>query len=108
MRRSHKYDCNKVVKSYSDGGPVKKAGKKMKKHPKKNPLADYGTGSSTKKKMKDLGLADGGRVKPDRRQMKPPQSGGKPKRIGEDMGAPGGPHTPVAKGTYNPKPKRVR
>lgn len=29
--------------------------------------------------------------------LPPPERGGKPKRIGEDMGEPGGPHTPGAK-----------
>ena len=31
-------------------------------------------------------------------QMKKPESGGKPKRIGEGMGSPGGPYTPGAGG----------
>lgn len=33
----------------------------------------------------------------ERKPMKPPEKGGTPRRIGHDMGEPGGPHTPGAK-----------
>lgn len=55
--------------------------------------------------------ADGGKVevpKPKKNPLPPPQSGGKPKRIGEGMGSPGGPHTPGAKGTYPPRNKKKK
>lgn len=41
-----------------------------------------------------------------RTKMPPPQKAKrKPKKIGEDMNQPGGPHTPGAKGTYPKKGK---
>lgn len=39
------------------------------------------------------------------KEMPKPKRGGKPKKIGEGMGQPGGPHTPGAKGTYPKKGK---
>lgn len=102
--RRHKYgNASQVtthVDSYADGGKVKKKAKKKRK-PTPGML---GTGAAArtgttlrdkrKQQMDDLGLADGGRV---RKQMKPPEKGGTPKKIGADMNDPGGPHTPGAK-----------
>ena len=39
----------------------------------------------------------GAAMTPREKEMVKPESGGKPKRIGEDMGSPGGPYTPGAK-----------
>lgn len=105
--KRHKYGNASQVKCYSDGGKVGKRAKKGGKKKKQHALTNYSAGSSTKEKMDKLGLADGGKPK-----MKPPErvevsspilDAAKAKGYG-----PGGPQTPVAKGTYNPKPKRKR
>lgn len=99
MRRVHKYaDGGKVVKSETDA----EYGKKVKRGNKKkdSKLTEYSGMSVRERQMKELGLADGGKVK-----MKPPMKGGKPKRI-TTKNPPGGSETPGAKGTY-PKPKKM-
>jgi hypothetical protein len=125
VRRSHKYGNASQVKCWADGGKVKKTlanrGNQIdaavdkaqtgtppakKAPPKKNP---YPAGSARAKlwarKEKDK-MADGGKVK-----MKPhvPAKVKSPilERAKKGPG-PGGPKTPVAKGTYNPKPVRKR
>lgn len=59
-----------MVKSYQDGGPVKKPKKKSEKTPEPEMLGDGMAAEAAetlrnkrKKQMEDLGLRDGGRAK---------------------------------------------
>lgn len=73
MKKYARYGCGgKVVKSYQDGGPVKKSKKKSEKTPEPEPemLGDGMAAKAAetlrdkrKKQMEDLGLRDGGRAK---------------------------------------------
>lgn len=111
MRVKRQYGVHK----YADGGKVE-LNKKVKKGDKKaapekpkeeapkedtSKLSEYAGMSVRERQMKELGLKDGGKVK-----MKPPEKGGKPKRI-TTPGKPGDTGPWGANPARNRKPKKM-
>jgi hypothetical protein len=100
----HKYaDGGKVLKSETDADKPKKKVKRGGKKPQAK-LTEYSGMSVREKQMKDMGLADGGRVRTQadvqaykaKYEMPPPEKGAPPKQITTEA-PPGGRYTPGAK-----------